>query len=274
MSNRVHLEVMGLSMTQRTLRLGLLFIPVVICCVLVFSSLHANAEEATSGGESLLEQARAAYAKRHKVSESVRAVKLYEKAIKSQATYETCWEGSRAVAHLGSNGWTKAPREKRQGLFKKGLLWAKQATKLKSNGAHGHYYVAVLSGLNAQERTFLHQMSSARSIRLAGERAAKLNPRIECGGPVRLLGLYYRRLPAAFGGDNNVALKYLEKAVRYCPNNPNVRYELAECLHKVGQDNRARKEAQWVLDHPPSDPGDRREYRKTKANAKKLLQEL
>lgn len=252
--------------------LSLLVAVSVTVALVLLTGLQAQAEQA--GSDDLLEQARAAYEKRHNRAESVKAIKLYEKSIKAKATYAACWEGARAIAHLGQNAWAKAPRDKRQDLFKKGLNWAKRATKLKSNGAEGHYYTAVLTGLNAQERTFLHQMTTARSIRLAAERAVKLNPRIECGGPVRLLGLYYRRLPTAFGGDNDKARGFLEKAVRYCPDDPAVRYDLAECLHAVGRDNEALEQAQWVVDHPPSDPNDRREYRKVKVDAQKLIEEL
>lgn len=253
-------------------RIGLLLAILGAVSCLLLTGLQVHAEQ-TSGND-LLDQARAAYKKRRASGESLKAVKLYAKAIKAKLSYAACWEGARAIAHLGQNAWAKAPREKRQGLYKKGLQWAKRATAVKANGAEGHYYTAVLTGLNAQERTFLHQMATARSIRLAAERAAKLNPRIECGGPVRLLGLYYRRLPTAFGGDNNKALKYLEKAVRYCSDDPIVRYDLAECLEKVGQINRALEQAQWVVDHPPSDPNDRREYRKVKADAQKLIERL
>ena len=249
---------------------GAILTTIVVTTLLLCST--GGAEQASPNDH--LAQARAAYRKRRSTAQSVKAVELYEKAITTKATYEACWEGARAASHLGQNGWSKAPRQKRQDLFQKGLDWAKQATKINPGGAEGHYYTAVLTGLNAQERTFFHQMASAKSIRLAAERAAKINPRVECGGPVRLLGLYYRQLPTAFGGNNHTALSYLEKAARFCPDDREIRYELAECLHTVGQDARARKEAQWVIDNPPTTPNDLDDYRSVKRDTEKLLQEI
>ncbi len=252
--------------------------PVLCVAVLVGATLGPFAAlsiaRAQAHDEDLLAQARAAYQQRHIATQDIRAVELYQLAIDAQSTYVTLWEGARAASHLGQNAWAKAKRSKRAQLFEKGLSWAEGATKARPRGAEGHYYVAVLTGLHAQQRSFLHQMTTARSIRRAAERALKLDPSIECGGPPQLLGMYYRQLPAAFGGDNTQSKRYLQQALRHCPNAPELHYLLAECLHTLGDDAGARREAQWVLDHPPSSPRDRRDYQQIKRDTDVLLSDM
>lgn len=237
-------------------------------------ALGAGATTFGQEGDEPLSQARAAYKRRHLPAESKRAVDLYEKAIAADASYASLWEGARAVSYLGQNSWAKRPSRQLKTLFKKGLSWAERSVKVRPNGAEGHYYTAVLLGLYARERTFVHQMASAADIRRAGERAMRLDPTVECGGPLHLLGLYYRHLPTAFGGDNHRARKLLEKAVRVCPGDPGLRYDLAECLHTVGHDARAKREAQWAIDHPPRSAAERRGYKQVKRNAEELLREI
>lgn len=222
----------------------------------------------------MLSEARAAWAKRHVKAQSVAAVSLYEKAIAANVSYAALWEGARAASYLGQHGWAKVSRSQRRALYEKGLDWAERATKVNPRGAEGHYYTAVLSGLNAQEHSFLHQMNSARGIRRAAERALKLDPSVECGGPPRLLGIFFRRLPSAFGGDNNKARAYLVQSLRHCPNDAELHYTLAECLHALDRDDEARQQAQWVLKHPPQNPHDRRSYAQTKRNAEELLSDI
>lgn len=233
-----------------------------------------GAVKVAATAEELLAAARDAYKKRRNPAQAVKAVELFEKSIAAGETYEALWEGARAASELGQNAWKKQPSAKRSELYKKGIAWAERATKLRPDGAEGHYFTAVLTGLWAEQRTFLHQMSSAADIRRAAERAYKINPRIECGGPAHLLGLYYRHLPAAFGGDDNRAVKYLEQAVRFCPKQLEIRYELAECLERVGQKARALEEARYVLDHPPTAKSEQAAYEALKQQVDALLQEL
>jgi hypothetical protein len=218
----------------------------------------------------LLAAARDAAKKR----QQVKAVELYEQSIAAGESYETLWEAARAASELGQGSWEKQPSSKRSALYKKGMIWAERATKVRADGAEGHYYTAVLTGLWAEQKTFLHQMASAADIRRAAERAYKINPGVECGGPAHLLGLYYRHLPAAFGGDDKRAAKFLDQAVRFCPNELEIHYELAECLERVGEKARALKEAQYVLDHPPTAKRDQADYEGLKQQVNELLDKL
>jgi tetratricopeptide (TPR) repeat protein len=234
----------------------------------------AQAAAPQASAEDYLKQARDAFKRRRSQGQSAKAVDLYEKAISTAESYEALWEGARAASELGQNAWAKQPSSKRSKLYKKGMEWAERATKVQPDGAEGHYYTAVLTGLWAEQRTFLHQMASAADIRRAAERAYKINPRVECGGPAHLLGLYYRHLPAAFGGDDKRAVKFLEQAVRYCPGELEIRYELAECLSRVHEKARALEEAQWVLDHPPTAPHEKADYEELKRQVDELIADL
>lgn len=234
----------------------------------------AWAEDARQSALDLLAQARTAFTRRPIAARQLLAVELYEKAIAAAPTYEALWEGARAAAELGYNGWKKQPSSKRAALFKKGLAWARRATEVRPDGAEGHYFTAVLLGLWAEQRSFVQQAATAGDIRRAAERAYKLNPRIECGAPARLLGIYYRKVPAVFGGDDRRAVKLLDEALRYCPDDPRLHYDLAECLEHAGQEARAREEARWVLDHLPADRHEKAGYDTLERQATELLEKL
>lgn len=262
------LESTGMPKTWHTLIAAL--VVVILATVIVTAP---RAETATTAAEQL-RQARAAYAKRHIASQDRLAASLYEKAIAADASYTALWEGARACSHLGQNAWAKQSRDKRRTLFAKGKSWAERATEKNPRGAEGFFYLAVLTGLDAREHSFMHQMASARSIRKIAERALKLDASVECGGPPRLLGHYYRKLPTAFGGDNRQALKYFEQALSHCPGDHELHYAIAECLHTLGEDARARPRAQWVLKNPPSAPSEQRNYLEIKQQTIDLLAEI
>ncbi len=248
--------------------------------VALFVALAASAAEprvaraeAAADAKALLEQARAAYGKRLQRGQAKRAVELFERSIKTAPTFEALWEGARAVAYYGWHKMKGSSRGDRADLYRKGEGWARRAAKMQPNKVAGHFYIAALLGMRVRSQSVFHQMSAAREIRQRAERAVKLDPRFECAGPLRMLGQYYLRLPSAFGGDNNRALKLLERAAKICPSDLDNRVRLAEALHALDQDARAIKELRYVLDHPPTDPHDREDYKQLRREAQELLED-
>jgi tetratricopeptide (TPR) repeat protein len=247
------------------------FVPTLLGVLLLCPS--PSGAESTSA-KTFLDQARAAYEKRHDHAQARQAVELYGKAIEAGAGYPALWEGARAAAHLGASGMPRARRGAKRAIFKRGVDWARLATKAHPNGAEGHLYLAITMGHHAKSQSFLHQMGVAGDIRREAAKAVKLNPAAECGTPLRVLGMYYLRLPEAFGGDDARALKLLSRAAKICPNDPDTHLDYAEALEENGQKAKAIGELEWVLAHPPSSPADRAGYRQTKVEAERRLKRL
>ena len=230
----------------------------------------AHAENVADGPE-LLKQARIAFEKRQETKMAKRALDLYEKTVEAAPSYQALWEGARAAAHYGDNCMKKASRRERTAVYRKGEEWARRAAKMQPGRVEGHFYVAVLVGMRSRSQSVLHQASVAGEIRQRAEKAVKFDRAFECAAPLRMLGQYYLRLPAAFGGDNKRALGFFVQAAKLCPTDVSNHLHLAEALHSQDQDARARKELQWVLDHPPSDPHDRDDYKQVRQQALEFL---
>ena len=102
-------------------------------------------------------------------------------------------------------------------------------------------------GVWASARGILKSLSMASDVRESAEKAIKINPRVGCGGALRLLGRYYHQLPGMFGGDNAKAIQILQRQTKICPSNELGRYYLAEVLHDEGRDDEARPHLQKVI---------------------------
>ena len=249
---------------KRNQRLRGIAIAVVAVC------FFEGTAQGESKSDSLLREARASFDLRAKTAEARRSVKLFGEAIAAEGGYPAQWEGARASFYYGYFALPKRERSKRLSILKRGAEWAEQATKVRPNGAEGHFYRASLLGGWGEVRGLAGAMVVAGNIRRAAEKALALNRAVECAGPLRLLGRFYFKLPGAFGGDNERSLAYLEEALHICPSHPQVHIYLAETLHAEGQHERARKRAQWVLDNPRAGL----EYRQFRADAKALLERL
>jgi len=251
-------------------RPGLGSAPLVAALLLAAAPVHAE----ESAAKSLLDEARAAYAGRHDPAKAKLAFDLYEKALAAGAGYAAMWEGARCAADLGSSRMQRAKRGEKRAIFAKGVEFARLATKLRPSGAEGHLYLAITMGHHAESQSFLHQMSIASELRREAEQAVKLNPAAECGTPLRVLGMYYLRLPNAFGGSDREGLKLIERAAQICRDDVDTSMDYAEALAENGQRDKAIELLEWVLANPPSGAADKVGYRRTKAEAEKRLEAL
>jgi tetratricopeptide (TPR) repeat protein len=203
--------------------------------------------------DDLLAQARQAFKQRAKTAQARAAVDLYEKAIGAGGPFEALVEGAEAAYFLGEYPLGKAGRAERLAVFDKGIAWAKRAVAEHPERAEAHYWHGTLVGVWAAARGILKSLSMADDVRLSAERAIKIDPRVGCGGALRLLGRYYHQLPGMFGGDATKAAEILERQTRICPTNDLGRYYLAEVLHDAGRDAEARPHLEKVI-AGPGDP--------------------
>lgn len=146
---------------------------------------------------------------------------------------------------------------KREQLASEGVRFAETALALGGNGdAEVHYYLAANLGLVAREHVTL-AMENLPRLEQEMQRALALNPGIDDGGPLRLLGMLYLKAPLwpAGIGDGDKALDLLGRAVREHPTHP-----LNHLFYAA---------AMWDVDG--DEAGDR--VRKQLATGKRLLEE-
>lgn len=140
--------------------------------------------------------------------------------------------GSRIALHLAERNENAQQRES---LAHEGVRLAEQALSLGSaRDAAVHYYLATNLGLAVHD----HPVEAAHSLqRLETEalQAVQLNPDLDGGGPMRLLGMLYLKAPAwpAGMGDGDKALDLLKQAVDKHPDHPLNQLFYAQALWEV-----------------------------------------
>lgn len=148
--------------------------------------------------------------------------------------------GSRISLHLAERA---ADRERQEKLATEGVRFAEQAVGLGADGDGAvHYYLAANLGLAVRNDL---PLALENLPRLEGEmkRAVDLNPEVDQGGPLRLLGMLYLKAPPWPGGigDGDKALELLGRAVDQYPGHPLNHLFHAEALWEVEGDGAAEQ---------------------------------
>ena len=127
--------------------------------------------------------------------------------------------GSRLCLQLAER---ETNQEKREKLATEGVGFA-EAALAQGAGDDGavHYYLATNLGLAVREHIILATENLGR-LETEMKRAVALNPGIDDGGPLRILGMLYLKAPAWPNGigDRDKSLELLEKAVKEHPGHP------------------------------------------------------
>lgn len=138
-------------------------------------------------------------------------------------------------------------------LAKKGRSLAAKAVELRPNEAASQYALAVLMGLVTQNDPFYEQwadgLETIPKIQKHAAIAAMLDPKLNYGGPDRLLGELYSQAPAQpiSIGDMKLAIQHFQKAVAAAPDFPDNRLELAEALIKKRQTAQACEQLSKIM---------------------------
>lgn len=127
--------------------------------------------------------------------------------------------GSRLCLNLAERETTPDKREK---LAAEGVSFAEDAIAHGGDGdGEVHYYLATNLGLAVREHVTL-AMENLGRLEAESKKAVALNPSIDDGGPLRVLGALYLKAPAWPNGigDHDKALELLSRAVKEHPGHP------------------------------------------------------
>ena len=210
------------------------------------------------------------YSQREDLTKVRQAITLLRQSrLNDYGNYEAAWKLSKFDYYLGSH--TNDERE-REAAFREGIDMGKIAVQLQPNRPEGHFWLGANYGGSAQHST-LAGLANVEDIRGEMEAVIKIDEGYQGGSAYLVLGQLYLEAPRMLGGDYQKAIEYLEKGLKFGPNNGLLRLTLAEAYHAVNRNADARKQIDFILQMTP-DPNYLPEYKEAVEGAKKLEEKI
>lgn len=157
--------------------------------------------------------------------------------------------------------------------FTKGIEAGKRAVEINPNECHGHFWYGVNVAKEAESSGKLHALGLINTIKDEMKRTLEIDSNCECGGPQRVLGKLYSKIPFFKGGSKSKAISYLNESLGLCSNDTQSRIFLAELYMDDGKKSLAMQQLNLVLKQEP-DPNWVPETRANQKIAEKMLSEL
>jgi tetratricopeptide (TPR) repeat protein len=219
----------------------------------------------------LLSEGDAAYRERAEPGKAGKSLELYKKAlVLDSSSEEAYWKIARTYHWLATQ--EKDP-EKVAKLHKEGAEFAKLAIEANPESVPGHFWLGIHYALFGQARGIAQSLSLVDPIMKEMEWVLKKDESYMEGGAHRALGQIYFKLPGIWGGDNEKALKHLQRSIEIAPKNPIGHNFLAEFYLAQGKKEDAIAEFRRALEDPgPTDFGP--EFRDEAEKARARLKEL
>ncbi len=209
---------------------------------------------APSSGRSAAEtitQADELYAQRADVMKVRQGLIALRQATAEHATnYELAWRVAKYNYYLGSHTTDETEQEK---AFHDGTEAGKLAVKLNNDRPEGHFWLGANYGGNAEIST-LAGLAEIEDIKREMEAVLKIDESFQSGSAYMALGQVYLKAPRILGGDVSKAIEYLEKGLKFGPNNALLRLRLAEAYAEAKRIPDAQRELKALFESQPS-PG-------------------
>jgi len=244
---------------ERLMRVKTIFL---IFVFLSFSLFSQEAEDLIAQGDEL-------YAQMKDMSSAEEALAKYREAVpKTEDKYEVYWRIARILYYIGDH--TESKKDKKT-IFSQGIYYAKKAVELESERPDGHYWLGVNYGVYGEAKGVLKSLSLVKPIKKAMNKVIELNRNYEDGGPDRVLGRVYFKLPGFAGGSKKKSLEHLVKSKELGPNDALTRIYLADTYLALKERDKAREELEYVL-NMESDQRWISGIEESKEEAKRMLQ--
>jgi tetratricopeptide (TPR) repeat protein len=197
--------------------------------------------------EEIIKRADALYYERAHL-ENVRASVELLRSDECANNYEAAWRLGRALFFLGQE--TESEGEARA-RHSRGATACEQAVELKPLRVEGHFWLGVNLALLARLENSFKALGHALRARHFLQRAVRLDPAYHAAGPLRVLARLQHKLPRLLGGGQKRSRANFERAINLAPANTVTRLYFAELLMEIGDNPRARKELESILNAPP-----------------------
>ena len=210
------------------------------------------------------------YAGREELAKARVAVAALRQAHEADTkNFEAAWKLARAAYYVGDHTDDSSERDD---MFRDGIEAGSAARKLQPEKPEGHFWFGANVGGKAVHST-LANPTSFQDVRNAMEVVLKVDEGFQSGSAYMALGRLYMEAPGLIGGDNNKAISYLEKGLRFGPNNSLLHAYLAEAYEAAGRDADARKQIEIVNSSTP-EPQYTAEHKDALARVKKVEKRL
>lgn len=201
--------------------------------------------------EELIKEADALYAEVQDMETAEEALALYRDAlIAAEDKYEAYWKISRILYYIGEH---KEGKKDRQTVFAQGVYHAEKAMALGPEKPDSYYWRGVNNGKYGETRGVMKSLSLVKPIKSDMNKVIELNRAYEDGGPDRVMGRVYFKLPGIAGGSKDKSLEHLLKSKEYGPEDALTRVYLADTYLAKKEVEKARAELEYVL-NLPDDP--------------------
>ena len=173
------------------------------------------------------------------------AEELYHRSLGlTENKYGVYWRLSRILYYIGEH--TEKKKEKK-GIFARAVYYAEKAVEQEPEKPDGHYWLGVNHGKVGETRGVLKSLSLVKPIKNAMNKVIELDRSYEDGGPDRVLGRVFFKLPGFAGGDKKKSLEHLLKSKEYGPEDAVTRIYLAETYLALKEKDKAREELNYVM---------------------------
>lgn len=221
------------------------------CFCLVLGLVLVSVMASGQTPEELIKKADALYAEMQDLETAEEALALYRDAlIEAENKYEAYWKISRILYYVGEH---KDKKKDRQNTFAQGVYHAEKAMALEPEKPDGYYWRGVNNGKYGETRGVLKSLALVKPIKSDMNKVIELNRAYEDGGPDRVMGRVFFKLPGIAGGDKDKSLEHLLKSKEYGPEDALTRVYLADTYLAQKEVEKARAELDYVL-NIPDDP--------------------
>jgi len=193
----------------------------------------------------LISQGDKLYAEMKDMATAQEALSKYREALlKVEDKYEAYWRLSRILYYIGAH--TESKKEKKI-IFSQGIYYAKKAVESEAEKPDGYYWLGVNYGVYGEARGVLKSLFLVGDIKEAMNKVIELDREYEDGGPDRVLGRVYFKVPGFAGGSKKKSLEHLLKSKEIGLNDPLTRFYLADTYLSLKEVDKAREELEYVL---------------------------
>ena len=193
----------------------------------------------------LISQGDKLYAEMKDMATAQEALSKYREALlKVEDKYEAYWRLSRILYYIGAH--TESKKEKKI-IFSQGIYYAKKAVESEAEKPDGYYWLGVNYGVYGEARGVLKSLFLVGDIKETMNKVIELDREYEDGGPDRVLGRVYFKVPGFAGGSKKKSLEHLLKSKEIGLNDPLTRFYLADTYLSLKEVDKAREELEYVL---------------------------
>jgi tetratricopeptide (TPR) repeat protein len=218
--------------------------------------------------DDLISQADKLYSEMKDMETAQEALAKYRLALnEAENKYEAYWKISRIHYYIGSR--TESKKDKKI-IFSQGIYYAKKAIEQEPEKPDGYYWLGVNYGVYGEARGVMKSLFLVDDIKKAMNKVIELNREYEDGGPDRVLGRVYFKVPGIAGGSKKKSLEHLLKSKEFGPEDPLTRVYLADTYLALKEVEKARAELDYVLSLE-DDPRWVAGVEETKEDAKEIL---